>query len=282
VGHTHGNFWDTDTYDVSTQMTVGETAASVKIQGSTTGEFDALNWVAQVFSVTTTEETGKCQRSPRSSDCQLLAKLRDGAYFNVPVDIISDDQLLEYVKKHTDAIEALLLQVDYGRDIYMFLNGTNSLEHEKDFIKSLEKAEEILNTLKRIADVLEIIGEIPAFRFVSESISVLSTIIEGIKIYKFAVNNLFASDTRVILENYIKNRLPLNLQGGMSKEDAWRDILSFYGTLLIRIKERTGVEIDRLDEWFENAFVAYRLVGYPDSASIRYAQGLAIADFATE
>jgi len=38
---------------------------------------------------------------------------------------------------------------------------------------------------------------------------------------------------------------------------------------------------DKLNVWFENAYVAYRLVGYTDSAAIRYAQGRAIAQLAS-
>lgn len=49
------DFWDTDTHDVSAQMGVGNTSAIVNINIPATGGFDCLNWVAQVFSVSTSD-----------------------------------------------------------------------------------------------------------------------------------------------------------------------------------------------------------------------------------
>jgi hypothetical protein len=50
------------------------------------------------------------------------------------------------------------------------------------------------------------------------------------------------------------------------------------------IRQRTIFDTpdQNLHGWFENAFVVYALVFYPDSVDVRHSQGLAIAHLAKE
>lgn len=222
---------------------------------------------------------GKCQKFPASfyPSCKLVTKLRDEAYFKIPASAVSDDQLQKYVKKNKDNIKALLLQVDYGRDLDHFLKGqTNFLTHEKEFIRSLPNTE-IIDVLGAVAEILNRVGESVAWGVASASLDVLSKVIAGVEVYKRALGVITAKETRFLFAVYAENR-----KAGNSPGEAWLDIVSAYSELLQLASARTGVPMDKLDGWFENAFVAYRLVGYDDSASIRSAQGLAIAELASQ
>ena len=53
--------------------------------------------------------------------------------------------------------------------------------------------------------------------------------------------------------------------------------------ILEKIRAASGITPDRIEDihvWLENAFIAYRLVGYSDSDEIRFAEGRAIAHLA--
>jgi hypothetical protein len=152
------------------------------------------------------------------------------------------------------------------------------LENEKDFITSLETASNIIDALHAVADILNFTGKTAALEVTSASISALSSIIEGIRIFKLGVGQFTAFNTRAVLQDYIDGR-----KNGLTKGIVWQDIQQTYGDIILpQISDRTDVPISMLDDWFENAFTAYRLVGYADSASIRYAQGAAIADLAVQ
>lgn len=232
-----------------------------------------------VFTVTSSGAAERCQRllfRPRS--CELVAQLRDKVYFNVPQSDVSDERLLQYIGRNEDAVRALLLQIDYGRDLDGFLKGqTNRLDDERRFIRSLNRVEDLLGKLKLIADVLSLLNESLAFAALSASIEALSPIIEGLTMFQRLQGTFTAFSTRAILQDYFDGR-----RSGQSVETAWDDMLNVYGDQLLQISARRRVSIDRLGEWFEDAFVAYQLVGYPDSEDIRFAEGRAIARIAAQ
>jgi hypothetical protein len=125
---------------------------------------------------------------------------------------------------------------------------------------------------------LSFFGKTTTLEVTSASISELSSIIEGIRIFELGVGQFTASNTRAALKDYIDGR-----KNGLAKAIVWQDMKQTYGdTILPQISDRTEVPINMLDNWFENAFIAYRLVGYGDSDSIRYAQGSAIVDLAVQ
>lgn len=226
-------------------------------------------------------EISKCQQwLSRPSECGLVAQLREERYLNIPPEKVSDNQLLAYVQQHSAAIEVLLAQIDYGRDIQQSLspNPPRSLDNdqgENRLLKSLQEAHDTFETiLGEVIRVLPLIN--PAFSVLANSYSVLSTVRKGVKVYKKLADLYFETHAFEYLWNYIGAR-----KQNISKEEAWQ-FLREIAYFLPSIAENRGVTVDQLADWYENAFVAYRLVAYEDSARIRYAQGQAIAELASQ
>jgi hypothetical protein len=219
-----------------------------------------------------------------TKNCRLLKNMRSEVYFNISRDVVSDDQLLDYIDQNQNTMEALLSQIDYGWELKRFLEfDTNSIaKQEKEFFRLLAKASDIIEVLGLISEFLFRIGYNTAFGVVSASIEVLTPIIDGLSIYRLSVGAYTLLTTRTLLQYYIDDRLPLNLQGGKTKEVSWQNLQNDFGDSLLQISKRTRIPMDNLDEWFENAFMAVRLVRYADSEDIRHEQGLAIADLAVQ
>ncbi|WP_165073867.1 fibronectin type III domain-containing protein [Paludisphaera rhizosphaerae] len=88
-----GAYWDTQTYDVSSTIKLGDTSASVSI----TGDGDCLMWVAQIFSVTSpmvdldvdSDNSGTVDRSPEEDRIEADEK-RTG--YLIAVETEDDDR----------------------------------------------------------------------------------------------------------------------------------------------------------------------------------------------
>jgi hypothetical protein len=225
------------------------------------------------FTYTEGGEADKCGRTFfRPKNCSLLVKLRSSSYLNISSNEISDNQLLAYINKNTAAIELELLQIDYGYDLEEFFGGQNELEDERNFLKSLGKWQSFSTWTHRVLEGLRLLGDSTALQVYSNAFSVLGQVVQGLKVYNRALNVFTAFGTRAILRDYVDGRAD-----GESAVAVWQDIDAVYGGELSRISARKHIPIDDLSVWFENAFVAFRLVGYSDSASLRFARGVAIA-----
>jgi hypothetical protein len=233
-------------------------------------------------------DSGKCKKIPYkwSQGCKLLKQLRSEEYFKVPYNLVSDDLLLEHIKKNSPAIIAELAKIDYGKDLQRYLNGQQStLPNEAVFLHALELLVDIPKPLEYLNHLIEIsieINNVLASSVLSQSFETLNIIIVGIQVYRNAVG--IFTRKREMLETYIWDRCGGTTSGvckeGNSKDSVWLGIKETYSTYVEKISEDTHIPIkpvDQLGNWFENAFSAYRLVAYDDSNSIRYVEGEAIA-----
>jgi hypothetical protein len=209
----------------------------------------------------------------------LLGKLSDQAYFGIDPTQVSDQQMLNYINKNREAVAALLLQVDYGRDLKRFVGYQDQIlatQNEAAFLQHLQTAQNVAGILGQVADVLNASRQTAAWTAASESLSALGQILFGIQVYQRFADVLISSDLRQALTLYFENRLDTQSARSMTPEAAWNDVWSVYGPVLLSIGQAKGMSTDQLSKWFENAFVAYRLVGYSDSQTVRYAQGQAL------
>jgi hypothetical protein len=210
----------------------------------------------------------------------LLERLRDPRYFGIVSADASHDELLAYIRSNSDKVAALLFQVEYGRSVERFLKHQDSIlvrESERVFLRALEKSEGLGQSLELMARALSALAPSAAAIATAESLGVLRQILFGIRVYQRFEDVWISLDLRYALQLYFEARL--NPQSGQSEsqEHAWNQALSTYGPVLEKIARTKRISVEQLSIWFENAFVAYRLVAYPDSDRIRHAQGLAIA-----
>ncbi|MGH7964009.1 MAG: hypothetical protein ACRERD_19670, partial [Candidatus Binatia bacterium] len=176
----------------------------------------------------------------------------------------------------------LLAQIDYGRDLDRFLRAqTAFLPHEEEFFTSLAATDILPQILLAIANVVSRVEGIFVAQVFFDGVNALSPIVDGIKVYKLALGVISSKETRFLLDIYAQIRTrPQN----NSPQAAWQEITmgGDFDELLRLVSARTRLPMDRLDEWFENAFSAYRLVGYSDSANLRSIAGIAIAEEAAQ
>lgn len=213
----------------------------------------------------------------------LLGKLSDQAYFGIDPTQVSDQQMLDYITKNREALVALLLQVDYGRDLKRFVGYQDQIlatQNESAFLQHLQTAQSVVGILGQVADVLSASQQTAAWTAASESLNALGQVLFGIQVYQRFADVLISSDLRQALSLYFENRLDTQSANSMTPAAAWNDAWSVYGPVLLSIGQAKGMSTDQLSKWFENAFVAYRLVGYSDSSTVRLAQGQAIARLA--
>jgi hypothetical protein len=230
-------------------------------------------------------DSGKCKkiRYKWSPDCKLLERLRSENYFKVPYKSVSDDLLLEHIKDNKPALIAELARIDYGRDLQRYLNGQQSiLPNEAVYLHALEQLVDIPKPLEYLNHLVEIsmtLNQVPASAVLYQLFVNFKTIIVGIQIYRTAVG-IFTNE-RAMLEGYFRGRCGGQISGSCktdtsyTKENVWPEFIRVFG--LEGISESKHIPPDRLGDWFENAFSAYRLVAYADSNSIRYVEGEAIA-----
>ncbi len=216
--------------------------------------------------------------------CGLLDKSRKPIYFNISRSDIDDEHLIKYIENHTDTFDALLLQIDYGREIDAYLKHEGSLPTDKQgkFLTALGIAGNVSDVLQPIVNSLGILNESSALLVASESLSTLSIVIEGIHIYELGLKAITTKETHAMLDMYFSDRIK-----GTSKTQVWPNFANDFSPVLSLAAVGMGVSFDpnssscnELCTWFENAFLAYRLVSYSDSAHIRDAQGGAIAKLA--
>ena len=203
----------------------------------------------------------------------LLTNARHRDYFFVRD--VSDKHLQEYIQANTAGIAALLLQVDYGRDILKELNKRGTFVHEAAFVDAL-KTKTVGATLKAMIDAHPLDATVIAHA--GESFSVLMTIAEGYDTYQKAKGAYTELNTREALKSYFDWRVKQSGPAGAAK--AWREV-QIYEPILRLIGETKGLTQTELAVWFENAYAAYRLVAYTDSSEIRYARGRVIGRLAT-
>ena len=236
--------------------------------------------------------------------CPLLNKLRQPAYLNISRSVVSDQQLLPYVRQHQNEINALLAKIDYGRDIKAFLN-TSALtltnDNERQFInyiRKLSNANKLLSFMNSIVQILTLPNDIVALSLVSDFTGVISNTVTVIQIYENVYKRLLrlvtAFDTRNLLNDYFAGRC-----GGTSsptscpeasqynKDAVWQEFVQTFGDKItpVFVAQRSVTSDARqsaVKTWFENAFVAYRLVGFLDSDQIRSDYGITIVHLATQ
>lgn len=226
----------------------------------TTSAADCLSWFSQI-----TGGVDKC----------LLDDLRDPSYFGVSPSDASDQQLLAYTKANEQAVATLLLQVDYGRDLQRFVTYqmlTLPTGNETAFLQALGGGGNIVQILGQVANTLNALNQTAASAADSESLSALQQILFGIQVYERFAQVLISSNQRQFLLLYFQDRME-----GMSEGQAWSQLYSEFDGVLLQIGQAQGLSSDQLSNWFESSFVAYRLVGYSDSDSVRQAEGKAIA-----
>lgn len=205
----------------------------------------------------------------------LRDKIRQRDYFFVRD--VSDKQLQEYIQANTAGVAAVLLQVDYGRDIAKNLEDVRgTFVHEADFVDAL-KVTTVIKTLQAMIDALPV-DTTPIRHAGLESLAILRTIKEGYDTYRKAKGAFTALNTREALRSYFDWRVQQSGPSGATK--AWHE-MQIYEPILRVVGEAKGLTQDQLAVWFENAYAAYRLVAYTDSAEIRYARGLVIGKLAT-
>jgi hypothetical protein len=213
----------------------------------------------------------------------LLGKLSDQAYFGIDPTQVSDQQMLNYINKNREAVVALLLQVDYGRDLKRFVGYQDQIlvtQNETAFLQALQTAQNVVGILSQITDILNATQQTAAWTATSESFGALGQILFGIQVYQRFADVLISSDLREALKMYFDDRLDPLSGRSMAKDLAWNDVWVGYSPALLPIAQAKGMSTDQLSKWFENAFVAYRLVGYSGSSKVRYAQGQALASLA--
>jgi len=210
-----------------------------------------------------------------SEEC-LLNKVKQKEYLfvrNVP-----DNQLQEYIRDNSNSISTVLLQVDYGRDLSNYLNDRGAFVHEAPFIEAL-RLKVVEETLKKMIDALDALHEPPpVVAVLSNGLGVISTIKDGIEVYVKGVGVYTKVNTSELLREYFASRYR-----GSSPASTWTDLDRVYRPVLLTLANASGISADkdRLGVWFENSYTAYRLVGYEDSANIRFAMGRGITKLAT-
>jgi hypothetical protein len=206
----------------------------------------------------------------------LLNRLRDPGYFGISRSDASDPELLDFLRANREAIVALLLQIDWGGDVERFVKNrstTLATENEKAFVETLGKAGTITGILGQVASALSALQQTAAWAAASESLTVLRQILFGIQVYELAAQVSISHGERTVLNEYFHYRRD------STREAAWRELsttLAFERPLL-QISRNKQIRMERLNEWFESAYVAYRLVALSDSDEIRHSQGAAIA-----
>lgn len=204
----------------------------------------------------------------------LVKKLEDPSYFGMLNSCQSNDrpllypQLLSYVSQNRKAFAALLLQIDYGRELDRFIEFGTPLTSEEEFVNSLGDAKKVVDALQNVIAVLSGIYFSLSLRLVAESLSALSTVIEGLAVYDKFIGVLFKLPHRQALYDYFQNR-----EKGHDKENAWEDVVQAYGQDLLSVSIKQGINKDDLRDWFESAYRAYRLTHYRDSELLRQEQG---------
>lgn len=227
---------------------------------------------------------GKCDnlafRILHSKLCEILGQLRSSSYYNISPSAVSDDLLLQYIIKNKASINTLLLQIDYGRDIDRYIqNHTSVLENEKRFLKALEVSSDgALSLLGTIIDLLDVTNPVStiASNALSNLIGALTPVISGIAIYQRAIKIVTYPFAVAIMSTYIDDR-----NRNATKDAAWQDVNDLFGKDIILFANRSRVPLDKLDEYYELAYMCYRFA-LPDSANIRYAEGAAIARLASQ
>jgi hypothetical protein len=246
---------------------------------------------AEKFVSVGVRDSGKCKKIPYKwlQECKLLEQLRSENYFKVPYDMISDDLLLEHIKVNKPALITELARIDYGRDLQQYIkHQQNNLPNEVVYLSALEQLVDVpwpLEYLNHLVEISMTLNQIPASTVLYQLFVNFKTIIVGIQIYRTAVG-IFANE-RDMLEGYFLDRCGQQISGscktdtGTTKKTVWPSFKETYIVSLERISENRHVPLDRLGDWFENAYSAYRLVAFDDSNSIRYLEGIAIAEFAS-
>src|SRR5262249_21431496 len=151
-----------------------------------------------------------------------------------------------YVDEHEDSVKSLLLQIDFGRDVILFLNGRPiSSQNEREFFKSLGKAADSLTpVLEAIIKIVAAINDSIALKVLNESLSTISAILDGYNVYKLALDVYTRFNTDQILQFYIDDRHNGN---GMSPSDAWLDVNNTFGDLLLQISAREKLAPENLN-----------------------------------
>lgn len=147
-----GGLWDTDTYDVSSYVASGDTSASIAISRGS----DCLNWVAQIFSVTSGTS------APKFSNVLFLPGLEASRLYRPQILQGQDEDQLWEPTRNED-VEQLYLSsttgesVDpsiYTRDIIdespQIINGYNIYKSFIAFMNDEMVGEGIINAWKAI------------------------------------------------------------------------------------------------------------------------------------
>jgi hypothetical protein len=200
------------------------------------------------------------------TDC-LASLLKDERYFYVfqgRSDEDLDKKLQQYVERDTEGVVALLLQADHGMGIARFLHDSRSPSLEE-----LEALTELLGTAFDAAvavpkAILTIVPDYRTIEVVSNLLGAAKTIYDGIQTYGLFAKVLRMKETRFLLNAYKDAR-----QAGRTAAEAWVEV-AFYDELIALVgslrnectpENRDGCKA-QLAPWFEEAYAAYRLVGF--------------------
>jgi hypothetical protein len=213
--------------------------------------------------------------------CALLTQLREPEYFGIPHELARTEALWNFIGlgSNMKELQARVATVDYGRDLQAFVTyKKNFLATEQAYLDKVNTARSVLVNGLRATALTLAAAESPAAEVLNGAIGPVDNLLLGYQEYRLFVGAYEAYNTRPLLSFYFVDRRNMDQSTAWSLDLA-RD--SDFGPLVHGIAVARGVPDACVDDWFENAFQAYRLVGYDDSDQIRADEGRAIAKLAS-
>jgi hypothetical protein len=214
------------------------------------------------------------------AECALLAYLRSPTYFGIEEVDATDQELLEYIGNHRRRVELLLAQVAYGWAFAAYLDDptVRALPEERQFFQRLDRAEDVESWLEALSVLVTFSGDPVAGGLMGQSAHVFGTILLGIKAYRTGLIAITDPSVPGMIQFYLDAR-----KDGLNQARAWSETYETFGDVATGlISARNGIQEEQVATWLENAYLAYRLVKYEDSAAIRLSQGLGIAKAAQD
>jgi hypothetical protein len=218
-------------------------------------------------------------------ECELLRKLRDPSYFAIAITDVGDAKLYAYVVRHRAEVAALAELVQLGQAVVKFMaKRTATIKRpESEYIEAVKTAGGVIKDfLSQVTQEALSRSDSLTANFTSQFLSLIGAIESGLQVYNALAGALVEKDARDLLQEYFWSRC-----GGsyaprcdreVPKSTAWNDIQGTYEPLVNKVVALVpSATPDNVSTWFENRFLAYRLVAYGDSDSIRRGIGHAMA-----
>ena len=163
--------------------------------------------------------------------------------FNISTIDISDQDLVNYVSQNEEAMATLLLQIDYGNNVVLFMNGgTNNLD-EKNFVDILSDAntDNILDRLSDIADIYSNWNMSIMAGIAADSLSALSTVVSGIEAYETGAEVLSVEPARELFNIYFPQRY-----ANTASTTAWQDLTTNFSEPLTLLSNLKNISMNNL------------------------------------